>query len=50
MTTKACNALETAFKTLQAEVARGERAVYRRKVDNMMVRTRFESIPSNSSS
>ena len=39
MTTKVCDALEAAFKTLQAEVERGERVAHRRKVDNMTVRT-----------
>jgi hypothetical protein len=39
MTTKVCEALEAAYKSLQQELARGNRVVYRRKVDNMEVRT-----------
>jgi hypothetical protein len=43
MTTKACAALETAYKTLQDELAHGGRHVYRRKVANMTVRKYFGS-------
>lgn len=43
MTTKTCESLEYVYQTLQDELSRGERAVYRRKVETMMVSKVFVS-------